>query len=190
MTEITFESLKRELEKQAAFFQDKVGSGELENLEYAMRCIQPVSHQEYAFAVWCALRSESVREWVDEYMRRCAGLPSQMPDHPVFSLSRWCVPESYRIPVYWEQFQALMKELTTVGTCADADKVLTEICRRSDSGDYFQSLLNDTWKEALTSADTEQILAIIKDRYPRSRQYSWCSTIVERSKENIHEESN
>ena len=190
MTEITFESLKRELGNQATLFQDKVDDGQLENLEYAMRCIQPVRHQEYTFIVWCAVRPESVTEWVDEYVRRRAGQPSQMPDHPMFSLSRWCVPESYRIPVYWEQFQALIKELTIVATCARADEVLTEIVRKKDAGDYLHNLLNARWKDALTANDTELILGIIQDRYPRSSQYAWCSTIVENTitEENTHAE--
>ena len=179
--EMTFESLKRELEKQASLFQNKVDDGQLRNLEYAMRCIQPVRHQEYTFVVWCATRPESVTEWVDEYVRRRAGQPSQMPDHPLFLLSHWCVPESYRIPVYWEQFQAMIKELTIVGTCARADEVLTEIVRKKDAGDYLQSLLNAGWKSTLTGNDREHIVHIVQDRYPRSRQYAWCSTIVELS---------
>lgn len=191
MKKITTESLLSELEKQASLFQDTISVGQVENIKYAMNCIQPVRHQEYAFVVWCGTRPEPVTQWVDEFVRRRAGNLGQMPDYSMLNLSRWCVPESYRIPVYREQFQALIKELTGNGSPAKASDVLTEIYQSKIQGkgsyDYFHDLLNDTWKNALTETDKVQLFEIIQDSYPRSSKYAWCSTIVERAiKESIN----
>lgn len=181
MNSVTFEALWQEINNQALLFSDTPCQNQFSNLEYALSHVQPCGHQEYCFAVWCGTQSEPANRFVDEYINRRSGKPSQQADHTVFNLSRWCVPESFQLLVYWEQFQALMKELSTVGSCAKASKILAEIVRREDADIYLQSILNVKWKDSLWTSELHLIQETIKQGYPRSRQYAWCSTIVERA---------
>ena len=187
MLDIKYDVLLSEVEKQNTRINpvnQSVSVVEQKNLKYAMNCIKPVKHQEFAFIVWCGHRPEPVTNWIDEYARRRAGEPSQLLDHPILDLTSWCVPESYRILVYREQFQALIKELTDVRDNARASEILTEMYRmpqRADADRFLQNIFSIKWKEALSITESEFIACYIQDYYPRSLPYAYCSTIVERS---------
>ncbi|HIJ81292.1 MAG TPA: WYL domain-containing protein [Desulfuromonadales bacterium] len=154
---------------------------ELANLQEALLVIRPRTHEEYAFTVWCGTRSYPVRNVINEYVRRRElGHPETLC-HRILTQEEWCLPQTYGIPVFREQHHVLWKELTGCLTTAEADMALQEnVIRRQMTTVELQRLLKLHYQKQ-TPADLEEILSAIREFYPSSMPYYWCSSVVSRA---------
>lgn len=148
----------------------------INNLTYAYRLIAPVTHTECAFVVWAGNQWQDITNLIDEYCRRRRGEPSQMFDHNLLSLETWCQPRTERIFVFREQLQALSKELTGLDI---AFKIHNGTSGSGCTLEMFYERLCPYYKETLSQKMIEEFYQYIRCMYATSREYSWCSALVE-----------
>lgn len=186
---LNIECLASAIKEQQAKWEIPFTRRQRNNLAYAVDTIKPQTHQEYAFAVWIgSIDDNNIRKWVDEYVLRRNGKPSLLLDHPAFELDDWCMPLTYRIPAFKEQFYTLLNKMTNHSYCTQQiNEYLLEICDKNypdgiDTGEqYLYSLVDDDLKEQIPSDDIEVITRLIEELHFISYPYAYCSTIVERA---------
>lgn len=155
------------------------------NLVYAVKQIQPTNHQELAFVVACGSQHESCDAVVDDFIGRRAGRVAILPDHPLFGLQKWDMPDSQRILIYREQIEGLLIELTACHR-KDVSALFYRLLRSKCKLDNFtkNNFIDTVCKEyRLLLSDNELgvIYNAIFCNIPSSRYYYWCSTIATRA---------
>jgi hypothetical protein len=170
-------------EEQATWWNDSLLPEQIDNLKYAVMKIEPRTHQEMAFVVAIGMSAQPLGYVVDEYVSRRRNGPASMPDHPVLALENWCVPASYRLPIFREQMDCLIMELTD-HRMRDTElwhyirvMKISKISMRE-----FQEQLREPHRSRLTVAETKAIYETVHTFLNvGTRPYTWCSTITERA---------
>lgn len=172
--------------EQALAAQDRLhgtvrGEAQQANLMYAIQEIRPKSHTELAFVVWAGTKRQPANSMVDEYCRRREGLPSMLFDHPLLSLHGWCMPDTYRMLVFREQLEALAKQLTGNRDGRDVVRGIYQFEKsiKGISPVEFRKLVDPA--NGLRAEVVTLFYEYIRERYPESLSYVWCSTIIERT---------
>lgn len=155
-------------------------SRELENLRYACRAIKPSNHVELAFVAAVGPKWQPNDDLVDEFVRRRAGFPPELDDHPLLALDGWGMPDTFRIPVYREQLVTLIRELTKM-TQRDSIALLSRYLQGRVDIPPLSGMAGGRYKQDLTAADFERLERIIRGYGYRTMPYAWCSTIASRA---------
>lgn len=171
--------LMQSLAAQGSLHGVSMTQEEIDNLNYAYRVVKPATHTEAAFVVWAGSQLQSVTSLVDEYCRRRNSEPSQMFDHSTMKLKGWCRPDTHRILVYKEQFEALSQELT--GRDVAYNIYQGEFDSTRYSFDRFCIDLKQEYKDSLNQDEIDGLYRHIKQMYRLTRPYSFCSTVAERA---------
>lgn len=201
------ETLIKVLKEQAAYHNDVLHQGQIENLTYAFEKICPTNHQEMAFVVACGTNTQPLNHIIDEYARRRKGEKSHLPDHPLMALNEWGLPDTQRILIFREQIEALLKELIDFNSpwirekgkiflrgmkdllrnLSDCHPVHCQILfymilRKQEGFSYneFRVLLKKDLKIKYGS-ELATIYDALQYYAPICRPYAWCSTMVVRA---------
>lgn len=172
------QSIERALDDQGRMHGEPLTAENISNLNYAYKSISPTTHTETAIVVWAGSQSQCAKSVIDEYCRRRSGQSSQLYDHPLFALKGWCQPETHRVLIFREQLRAFTKELT--GTDM-AYKVYQGDEINGCSWSMFINNFTSNHAKNLTTDDAIEFYLYIQYMYAISREYSWCSTLVERA---------
>lgn len=149
------------------------------NLRYAFSKIEPSNHLEETIAVACGVSCMTELDVVDDYVRRKNEEAPQLPDHPVFALAAWAVPDTRRLLVFREQVEALLGELTGT-SLREGRELCKKILKPGIEKSELIAMLSDKYREM----DPREIGAICDAALfyaPYTISYQWCSTIVDRA---------
>ena len=149
------------------------------NMSYAFSKIEPSNHLEEAIAVACGVSCMTELGVVDDYVKRKNGEAPQLPDHPVFALKAWAVPDTRRLLIFREQVEALLGELT--GTSLREGRALCKkLLKPGIEKHELSAMLRDTYRE-MNPRDIGMICDAALFYAPYTISYQWCSTIIDRA---------
>ena len=170
-------ALIKVLDEQASHDRYSLSSKQIDNLVYAFGRINPTNHQEMAFVAACSMNFQALNHIVDEYVRRRDGKKSVLPDHPVLAIEKWAQPDTKRILIFTEQFEAVIGELTS----RPGRELFYKALRHELNEDSFYSLLNKRYRQGLSRDEFKAIYSAIMFYAPLRRPYACCSTMASRA---------
>lgn len=170
------------LNEDSPYLMRKLSEEEIDKMTYAFNQIKPTNHQELAYVVACSiclLPLDLVKIIADEYVRRRSGEKAALPDHPILDIKEYGMPDTYRILIYKEQMEALLRKITGQTSVPVAD-----MHRKIRAGMwYYKDLLAAISKENLELLSTKEIETIdsaISVYRNFHCPYSYCSTVAAR----------